>query len=406
MLVEGATMGKACAMTDTTTEATPTRSRRGRRIAWVVGILVGVLVLLFAGASWYASSLLVDGMSIQDYTEDLPDTVVAVDDESITLEMATDPATDPRTPSLAGVRFGGSDAYLQVGPATEVDGMNATRPVIAVVGDPPAAGSTARVEREYFPEDPQVGLGLDFTEVQIETPLGPSPAWYVPADGDTWAIYSHGRGATRQEGLRMLETSHALGMPTLLVTFRDDLVGQPEDGISNFGLTEWADLEAAVQYALDNGAEDVVLLAGSTGGAISVSLLENSDLADSVVGMAFDAPVTSFGQTVDLNAAERGFPAPIIAVGKWITEQRVNIDFAATDYISSVGDLDVPTLIIHGTEDSTNPLEASEEFAAAAPEGVVTVDTFEGAEHVWSWNLSREEYENVLADHLTSVLAD
>ncbi len=406
MLVDGAKMGKACFMTDTKAEATPTGRRRGRRIAWVVGILVGVLMLLFAVAAWYASSELVDGMAIADYTDDLPDTVVSVDEDSITLEMDTDPATDPRSVSLAGVRFGGSDAYVQAGAVTESDGMTATRPVVAVVGELPPAGSPARVEREYYPQDPQVGLGLDFTEVQIETPLGPSPAWFVPADGDTWAIYSHGRGATRQEGLRMLETSHALGLPTLLVTFRDDLVGQPEDGITNMGLTEWADLEAAVQYALDNGAKDVVLLAGSTGGAISVSFLENSDLADAVIGMAFDAPVTSFGQTVDLLAAERGFPAPIIAVGKWITEQRVNIDFAETDYISRVGDLDVPTLIIHGTEDTTNPLEASEQFAAAAPDGVVTVDTFEGAEHVWSWNLSREEYETALADHLTSVLAD
>ena len=192
-------------MTDTKAQAKP---KRRRRLVWVLGIVVGVLVVLFAGASWYASSLLVDGMSIQDYSDDLPDTVVLVDDESITLEMATDPATDPRSASVAGVRFGGSDAYVQVGPASESDGMSATGPVVEVFGDLPPAGTTARVEREYFPEDPQVGLGLDFSEVQIETPLGPSPAWFVPADGDTWAIYSHGRGATRQEGLRMLETSH------------------------------------------------------------------------------------------------------------------------------------------------------------------------------------------------------
>ena len=120
--------------------------------------------------------------------------------------------------------------------------------------------------------------------------------------------------------------------------------------------------------------------------------------------MAFDAPVTSFGQTVDLLAAERGFPAPIIAVGKWITEQRVNIDFAETDYISRVGDLDVPTLIIHGTADTTNPLEASEQFAAAAPDGVVTVDTVEDAEHIWAWNTDRDQFETALAEHLSEVL--
>lgn len=391
-------------MPETALEATPPKRSRGRRLWWVLGILVGVVLVTFAGASWYASSLLVDGMSIQDYSDDLPDTVVSVDEDAITLEMETDPATDPRSGSLAGVRFGGSDAYLQVGAVTDSDGMTATRPVTAVFGELPPDGAPARVEYDYYPQDPRVALGLDFTEVQIETPLGPSPAWFVPADGDTWAIYSHGRGATRQEGLRMLETSHALGLPTLLVTFRDDLVGQPEDGISNFGLTEWPDLEAAVRYALDNGATDVVLLAGSTGGAISLSFVENSDLADAVIAMAFDAPVTSFGQTVDLNAAERGYPAPIIAVGKWITEQRVNIDFAETDYISRVGDLDVPTLIIHGTEDTTNPLAASQEFAAAAPDGVVTVDTFEGAEHIWAWNTDRDRFETALSEHLSEVL--
>ena len=64
----------------------------------------------------------------------------------------------------------------------------------------------------------------------------------------------------------------------------------------------------------------------------------------------------------------------------------------------------VPGLIIHGTEDTTNPLEASEQFAAAAPDGVVTVDTFEGAEHIWAWNTDRGQFETALSEHLSEVL--
>jgi pimeloyl-ACP methyl ester carboxylesterase len=385
----------------------PAKRRRSRRrtVAWVLGVLLVVVLVLLVGATWYVSNLLIDRMSIKDYSDDLPDTVVDADAQTLTLEMDEDPATDERGIAIAGVQFGDSDAYLQVGPVTSTDGSQVTRSVTTVLGDPPPAGTSARVEYDYFPGDPQVGLGLDFTEVQVETPLGPTPAWYVPADGDTWAIYSHGRGATRGEGLRMLATTHALGMPTLLVTFRDDLVGQPEDGISNFGMTEWEDLEAAVQYALDNGAQDVVLLAASTGGAISLSFLESSDLADAVVGMAFDAPVTSFGQTVDLGAAEMGVPPFLVAAGKWLTEQRVNLDFEQTDYVSRVDDLDVPTLIIHGTADETNPIEASEEFAATAPAGVVRLEEIDGAAHVWAWNTDRERFEQVLTEHLQQVLA-
>ena len=33
----------------------------------------------------------------------------------------------------------------------------------------------------------------------------------------------------------------------------------------------------------------------------------------------------------------------------------------------------------------------------------MTVETFEGAEHVWSWNLSREEYEAVLSEYLSDA---
>jgi pimeloyl-ACP methyl ester carboxylesterase len=380
--------------------------RRGRTAAWVLAVVAVLVLVLLAAATWYFSGVLIDRMAIQDYSDDLPDTVVRADAQTITLDMAEDPADDARGVAVAGMRFAGSDTYLQVGPVTTTEGSTVTRPVTRAFAELPPAGASARVEYDYYPGDPQVGLGLDFTEVQIPTPLGPTPAWYVPADGATWAIFSHGRGATRGEGLRMLATSHALGMPTLLLTFRDDLVGQPEDGISNFGLTEWEDLEAGVQYALDNGAENVVLIAASTGGAISLAFLENSELADEVVGMAFDAPLTSFGQTVDLGAAEMGIPGPLVAAGKWLTERRVNIDFEQTDYVSRVDDLAVPTLIIHGTQDGTNPIEASEQFAATAPEGVVRLEEVEGAAHVWAWNTDRGRYEQVLSEHLSRLLAD
>ena len=53
------------------------------------------------------------------------------------------------------------------------------------------------------------------------------------------------------------------------------------DGYHRYGQTEWEDLAAAIQYALDHGAEDVVLVGYSMGGAIVVSLLYRSPLAQS-----------------------------------------------------------------------------------------------------------------------------
>ncbi len=101
-----------------------------------------------------------------------------------------------------------------------------------------------------------------------------------------------------------------------------------------------------------------------------------------------------------------GIPGPLVAAGKWLTEQRVTIDFTETDYVSRVADLDVPTLILHGTEDGTNPIEASEEFATNAPDGVVRLEEIDGAEHVWAWNTDPARYETAIQDYLRAVLGD
>lgn len=395
--------------TDTPSDAVP-RSVWRRVLTWVLVVAL-VLLLIFGAASWYFSGLIINGMDIDDSPEEFPEVVLSADSGSIELDMTDPPAEDPNSGAITGIRLPGSD-YLQSGPVEESEGTVATREVTTVFGDLPEDGTGAGIDGYYFPEDPEVGLGLEFTEVDIQTDLGPAPAWFVPGTEDTWVIFSHGRGASPREGLRMLQTSAELGLPTLLVTFRDDEQAPSEDGISNFGMTEWADLEDAVQYALDNGAEDIVLLAASTGAAISLSFLENSDLAQSVVSMVFDAPLVSFGQTVDLKAEEQslpvvGWPIPgaLLSSAKWVTQMRVDIDFEATDYVSRVDDLDVPTLIMHGTEDATNPIEGSEEFVENAPAGIATLEVFEGAGHVWSWNVDSTRYEALVAEHLQQAVS-
>ncbi len=75
-------------------------------------------------------------------------------------------------------------------------------------------------------------IGLPAEEVQIEVDGGTAPAWLVratPADvpagtpsSDVWAIMVHGRGATRQEGLRAVRVARDLGLSSLLISYRND----------------------------------------------------------------------------------------------------------------------------------------------------------------------------------------
>ena len=57
--------------------------------------------------------------------------------------------------------------------------------------------------------DPTEALGLPFTTVTLETPLGPTEAWLVPAAGTEAgrAVDVHGIAGAREDGYRPSQTS-------------------------------------------------------------------------------------------------------------------------------------------------------------------------------------------------------
>jgi uncharacterized protein len=56
-------------------------------------------------------------------------------------------------------------------------------------------------------------FGLDFETVEVETPLGPAPAWYVPGERDMGAVYVHGIAGAREDGYRALSMLSEAGYP-------------------------------------------------------------------------------------------------------------------------------------------------------------------------------------------------
>ena len=189
----------------------------------------------------------------------------------------------------------------------------------------------------------------------------------------------------------------------LLIRYRNDARAPVGNGYAQFGVDEWRDLEGAVQYALDNGADRVVLAGTSMGASLSLAFLQQSDLADSVVGAFFDAPLADFSQVVELGAADRGIPGVVTGLAMTLAEWRFGFDFAAADYTAGAANLRTPMLIVQGTADTTVPPEVSAAFAAAAPPGLVTVELFEGAGHLLSWNVDRGRYAALLGGFLADV---
>ncbi|MBA3620560.1 MAG: alpha/beta fold hydrolase, partial [Acidothermales bacterium] len=231
-------------------------------------------------------------------------------------------------------------------------------------GTAPTAGQAAELEREAFPADPTIALDGPVREVEYSSPVGEFPAWFAPGDDTTWAILLHGQRASREEVFRAMRTTTSVGMPSLAITYRND-EGTPKDPsqVYGFGSTEWPDLEDAVRYATDHGADKVVLVGYSMGGAIIAAFLEKSALAEDVAAVVFDAPMLDLGATISHQAADRSLPLvgvalppPLTWTAKQIAGVRFDLDWDELDYLDDSDWLTVPILIFHGGDDPTNPL--------------------------------------------------
>lgn len=374
--------------------------RRRRRWPWVtLGILLGLVVAVMAGGLWYVSGLIGAGARVPQPDAGFAMTIDAVDGDRVAYSGIAPELQDQGLMGIASVEGGYVQTY-----DPQVSGDAGSRTVTAQVLPPGlAAGQAAALDGWYFPRNPQVGLGLSYEDVAFDTPFGPTPAWLIPGSSTTWVVYTHGRGAGPGEGLRIASTVAELGYPMMLIRYRNDAQAPAGGGYAQFGVQEWEDLEGAVRYALDNGADRVVLAGTSMGGSVLLAFLQNSDLADRVAGAFLDAPLTDFAQVVELGAADRGIPGVVAGLGMRVAQWRYGFDFEAADYTADAAGFRTPMLIVQGTADTTVPPEVSAAFAAASPPGQVTLETFEGAGHLLSWNVDRTRYEALLRDFLTDV---
>ena len=157
---------------------------------------------------------------------------------------------------------------------------------------------------------PAQALGLPYRSVPIRGELGPMPAWLVPGRGSTWAIVVHGINSNPADGpAGRCPRSTAPGLPTLLITYREDLGAPPSpDGFHHMGLTEWRDLEAAARYALAHGARRLVLIGYSMGGAIVTQFMERSPLRRRVAGAGARRPGARLEEDPLLQRDRDGLP--------------------------------------------------------------------------------------------------
>lgn len=233
--------------------------------------------------------------------------------------------------------------------------------------------------------------------------LGNMPAWYVSGKLSTWAIQVHGRGADRNEPLRDFSTLAKLGFPLLAISYRND-IGAPasSDGFNHLGDAEWQDVEAAVKYALTQGAQHVVIFGWSQGGAVVESFVHHSSLVRYVQALVLDSPILNWRATLAHQTEQRSLPAFLAIPAEAVATMRASINFDALDQ-SDQAQPSIPMLLFQAADDSTTPPSVADAFAAAHA-NFVTYIRVPGTEHTEEWNTNPQVYASELMAFLTQKL--
>ena len=234
-----------------------------------------------------------------------------------------------------------------------------------------------------------------YFEVKLDTSLGQAPAWVVNPGSSTWAIHVHGQGSDRRQTLRGVETATAIGMTSLVVSYRNDGEAPASlDSRSHLGETEWWDLEEALRFVANQGGTGCVVFGWSLGATIAVHALQRSNLSDMIKGLVMVSPVLSWEEVLRANALHQGWPrvlgsvvARVVSLKglKWLAGLDEPVDIRQADAARFMGPFDVPALILHNRNDWSVPIEVSRRFAESHQHQIDLVE-FDCIGHTQEWN--------------------
>ncbi|WP_442927573.1 alpha/beta hydrolase [Microbacterium sp.] len=331
--------------------------------------------------------------------------IIAVDTGAQTIELGR--TLDTELPGRYGLFTTGTSGYVKLGAVLSADATSVRRKLLTQIEPGAQVDRAARFSGWYYSSPSE--LHLPSQNVLIGSPAGPCPAWFFPAESSTWVIQVHGRGATRAECLRAVPVLHAAGLSSLVVSYRNDgEAPRSRGGAYSLGAAEWRDVDAAIAYALRHGAERVLLMGWSMGGAVALQTAVNSGNRDRIAGMILESPVVDWRTVLRFQANKAGMHAPLpdLAMGALsvpftarMSGAEDAIHFDRLDMVSRAQELAVPILILHSEDDGFVPADASHALAEARPD-LVTMPRFSVARHTKIWNYDQTGWTAAITDWL------
>ena len=226
---------------------------------------------------------------------------------------------------------------------------------------------TAQRRLIYFPSQ-SVGIASkissDTEEVVFTTDDGLTlSAWWVPAsespNGSTIVVF-HGNGGNRTDRAPLAQALSGRGYGVLLTDYRG--YGGNPGSPSEAGIL--LDAEAAIAYAFsrhDVDPDKLIYFGESLGAAVAIAVAQEHP----PTALILRSPFTSLADVARVHYR-------YLPTGLLLRDHYPSLDTIAT--------LDVPVLVIAGSQDTIVPIEQSRKLYDAAP-GPKRFVTIEGANH-------------------------
>jgi len=372
--------------------------------------LAGATALLGAGAAalgWGIARKLTAPVTPRNYNL----TVRSVEKVDGKTRLVLDRTQSTAAPGIYNVWFehGG---WAQLGP--DVEGRGLTLAARTVTGTSeglmPEEGDRVAWSGIFYASPSDAGLA--HRDLDIVDLAGHAPAWRIDGDLSIWAIHVHGLGSTRAGTLRGVQVATELGYTSLVVSYRNDGEGPAVgNGRSTLGVTEVDDVDAAIGYAIRRGAERIVLFGWSMGAAIALQLAHRAAYRDLIAGLVLDSPVLDWRSVIQANCKRAGLPSTVGALAMpWLTRKPFSrlvglpaaLPLDDFNWVNNAWALEVPTLILHGTQDDSVPFANSKRLRDERPD-LVALEAF-NAGHTLNWNSDRERWHSATATWLDQRL--
>ena len=247
---------------------------------------------------------------------------------------------------------------------------------------------------------------VPFTEVLIKSFDGTLlfGRYHHVADGAPLQIQFHGyKGSGFRDFCGGNKLARETGHNTLLVDQRAH--GKSGGSTICFGVRERHDCKAWVDWAVKCfGADVKILLSGVSMGASTVIMASDLDLPSNVKGIIADCPFSCPKQIIKKVCGDMHLPKPLCLfafLGAFIFGKGLMLSKSSA--VKSVKNSKIPILILHGEDDSFVPCQMSKDILKAS-KGTVTLETFEGADHGYSFIVDAPRYKRHINEFIEKCL--